>query len=73
LDNGSRKIELIAPQEIQAAVEQVVRTSFGITDEEIPLEVCRMLGFVQTSANMGNHIEGVIDHMVEDNVANCVG
>ena len=57
LPNGSRSFDYIAPEEVQATVREVVSSSFGIAAEDLPLEVCRMLGFGQTSASMRADVE----------------
>src|SRR5262249_30622175 len=49
LPTASRKIELVAPEELAVAIEQVVRNSFGIPRESVGLEVIRILGFSRTS------------------------
>lgn len=60
LPNGSRSFDYIAPEEIEATIREVISSSFGITAEALPLEVCRMLGFGQTSGAMRMEIEGTL-------------
>lgn len=52
LSGSSRKIELISPEEIAAAISQVVSSSFGMDLEAIPAATCRLLGFARTSDEM---------------------
>ena len=52
LPTGSRKIEFIAPEEIEAAILGIVDASYGIAAEEVPAAVCRMLGFGRTTDEM---------------------
>ena len=52
LPAGSRKIEFIAPEEIEAAILGIVNESYGIAAEEVPAAVCRMLGFGRTTDEM---------------------
>ena len=60
LPNGSRSFDYIAPEEVQAAIREVISSSFGIAAENLSLEVCRMLGFGQTSEAMRTVIEGAL-------------
>jgi len=52
MGTASRKIELIAPEEIAAAIHQVVDASYGIDLNAIPAAACRLLGFARTSDDM---------------------
>jgi very-short-patch-repair endonuclease len=45
----SRKIELIAPEEIAAAIEQTVVSSLGITRDAVPAQVLKLFGFSRTT------------------------
>ncbi|HEX5085166.1 MAG TPA: DUF3320 domain-containing protein, partial [Blastocatellia bacterium] len=66
LPAASRKIELVAPEEIAVAIEQIVKNSYGIEREGIGPEVSRIFGFSRTSDEIRNAIESVIDHMLSD-------
>ena len=57
---ASRKIEYVAPAEVREAILRVVEASFGIASEDIPLEVARLFGFAQTSAQIRAYIENVL-------------
>lgn len=66
LSAASRKIELIAPEELAGAVHIVVTSSYGIDRGDIPQRVSRILGFKQSSENMRAIIEDVITEMILD-------
>ena len=64
LPNASRKLELIAPEEIETAIKQVVSDAFGIERNDLPREVCRLFGF-GISKNMQQQINKVVDGMIK--------
>ena len=64
LPNASRKLELIAPEEIEMAIKQVVSDAFGIERNDLPREVCRLFGF-GISKNMQQQINKVVDGMIK--------
>ena len=66
LPNASRKIELIASEEIEVAIKQVVSDSFGIEREELTREVCRLFGFRSVSRDIRRGVEKVVDGLVKD-------
>jgi hypothetical protein len=66
LPNSSRKLELVAPEEIALAVAQTVARSLGIDRHEVPGPVARLLGFAKVTANMRSRIDSQIGQMVED-------
>ncbi|RYG35826.1 DUF3320 domain-containing protein [bacterium] len=56
-----RKLELISPEEIIAALVRVVQPSFGIAPSEaIPL-TAKTLGFERTTGGMAERIQAVLD------------
>ena len=65
LPNASRKLELIAPEEIEIAIKQVVSGTYGIDREELAREVCKLFGFKLVSTEMRRRVEFVIDAMIE--------
>ena len=65
LPNASRKLELIAPEEIQAAIKQLVADAFGIEQDDLSREVCKLFGFKTVSANMRQQVNQVINDMIE--------
>ncbi|MDE0426788.1 MAG: DUF3320 domain-containing protein [Candidatus Poribacteria bacterium] len=66
LPNASRKLELIAPEEMQVAIKQLVSDAFGIERNDLAREVCKVFGFVTVSANMRRKVEKVISEMIEN-------
>ena len=62
---NSRTLELIAPEEIEMAIKQVVSDAFGIEREELAREACKLFGFKSVSMEMRRRIEFVIDAMIE--------
>ena len=65
LPNASRKLELIAPEEIEMAIKQVILNALGIERDDLSREVCKLFGFVTVSANMRQKVEEVINEMIE--------
>ena len=63
LPSSSRSFDLIAPEEVRAAIAEVISTSFGIGAEDLPTEVCRLFGFGQTSAQMRAAVEDALADM----------
>lgn len=49
LSSRSKNIDLIAAEEIQLAIRQVVKESIGIHVDELPRAVCSMLGLGSTT------------------------
>jgi len=66
LPAASRKIEFIAPQELEAAVLEALKTSLGLPKDEIPSVAARYLGFNRTSASIDEAFQGVIDTMIQN-------
>jgi very-short-patch-repair endonuclease len=62
---GSRKIELVAPEEIALVIKKVVVESFGIHHDELSGSVVRSFGFGRASADMVSLVEGVIKSVLE--------
>ncbi len=65
LPNAARKLGLIAPEEIQMAIKQIVSDAFGIERDDLSREVCKLFGFVTVSTNMRQKVEEVINEMIE--------
>jgi hypothetical protein len=66
LPSSSRKIELIAPEELILAAEKVVADSLGMDRNAIPFAVCRMLGFNRMSDEMRTRLESTIQRLIDD-------
>jgi very-short-patch-repair endonuclease len=52
LSAASRKLELIAPEEIRGAILKAVEASCGMSQEEAPGAVCRLFGFARVTDEM---------------------
>ena len=65
LPNASRKLELIAPEEIQMAIKQVVTNAFGIERDDLAREVCKLFGFKSATENMQRQVNKVVDGMIK--------
>ncbi len=62
----SRKLELIAPEEIALAIGRVVTGSYGIGQDEAAVAAARLLGFSRVTAEMRSKLETVIRQMVRN-------
>jgi hypothetical protein len=66
LSIGSRKLELVAPEEIRQAILKAVGEAYGMPSEEIPSVVCRVLGFARVTdemkADIRPHLEALIQN-----------
>ena len=61
-----RKIEMIAPEEIAQALYHAVNDSFGIGDDEVIAEACRLFGFRRTGSKITSRITPIVDQLVKD-------
>jgi very-short-patch-repair endonuclease len=73
LDAASRRIQLVAPSELQAAIRAIVEHSIGISREDLASEVCSLLGFGRTTADMRAVIDSQIDDMISAGVVREAG
>jgi very-short-patch-repair endonuclease len=64
LPAASRKMNLIAPEEIAEAIREAVTKSFGIEREQLVVEVARLFGFDRLTEDMRKPIESCIDAMI---------
>ncbi|MFN3429866.1 MAG: DUF3320 domain-containing protein [Candidatus Sericytochromatia bacterium] len=64
LPAASRKIELIAPEEVALAVEAAVRDSFGLEPAQLPASVGRLLGFGRMNDEARAQLEAIVGTMV---------
>ncbi|MEC9487493.1 MAG: DUF3320 domain-containing protein [Prosthecochloris sp.] len=71
LDSVSKKIDFVAPEEIQAAVLQEVRKSFSISLEDTVVSVGRALGFQRVTVQIKKRIEAVISGLVSEKELAC--
>ena len=65
LPAASRKLHLVAPEELALAVQQVVSRSFTIERSEVPALVVRLLGFGRMSEEMRGVVDAVVGELVE--------
>ena len=66
LPNTSRKLELIAPEEIEVAIKQVVSAAFGIEREELVREVPKLFGIKRATANIQQGVDIVVERLIKD-------
>ena len=66
LPNASRKLELIAPEEIEVAIKQVVLDACGIDRDELTREVCWLFGFKPARAKMRQEVDRVVEGLIKD-------
>lgn len=66
LTNPSRKLELIAPEEIAIAIETVVGSAYGILQRDVPGPAVRLFGFMRVTEDMRNRVDTVVDKMKKD-------
>ena len=66
LPPSSRKIELVAPEEIALAVQRVVAAAYGIGWQDIAGGTVRLLGFGRVTSEMRARIEPIIRQMLAD-------
>ena len=52
LDARSKKLDYVAPAEIDEAIILVVRLGHGLPAEQVPIEACTVLGFSRVTAGM---------------------
>ncbi|MFB3041723.1 MAG: DUF3320 domain-containing protein, partial [Candidatus Poribacteria bacterium] len=73
LPSTSRKLELIAPEEIEVAIKNVISNALGMSREHLPQETYRLFGFKAVSENMRRQVEKVVDKMIEQGQLNWKG
>ena len=66
ISRASRRLELVAPEELALAVERVVAGSYGIHRHEAPGAAVRLLGFARLTQEMRTRVESVIGEMIQD-------
>ena len=65
LPASSRKVEMIAPEEIAVAMQEAVRHAHGLTHEEVPTETSRLFGFARTTESMQQHLTPIKDQLLQ--------
>jgi hypothetical protein len=67
LPDASKKMEFVAPEEIEAAIRKVVADAYGMDRHEIPAAVVRLLlGFKRTTEANQTRVIRVLDGMITD-------
>jgi very-short-patch-repair endonuclease len=67
LPDASKKLEFVAPEEIEAAIRKVVADAYGIDRQEIPAAVVRLLlGFKRTTETTQARVTRVLEGMIAD-------
>ncbi|GIK55361.1 MAG: DUF4011 domain-containing protein [Chloroflexi bacterium] len=69
----SRKFEFIAPEEVEEAVLLVVYDAVGITREEIPPTVGRLLGFRQVGEGVTTAVQTAVERLIKKGWVTAVG
>jgi very-short-patch-repair endonuclease len=64
LPNKSRRIYLIAPEEIFSAILEVVKFTYGIQRDMIPNEACNLFGFKRVTQDIYEHIDNLVGDLV---------
>ena len=66
LPAASKKLEFVAPEEIESAIEKVVDDSYGMDRKEVPAAVLRLLlGFKRTTESAQRRVAKVLDELVD--------
>jgi very-short-patch-repair endonuclease/DNA polymerase III delta prime subunit len=66
LPASEKKLEVIAPEEIQSAVLFVLNESFGMSVEDLPRSVVRLLGFERMTEGMKGQVEGEVQQLLAE-------
>jgi very-short-patch-repair endonuclease len=61
-----KKLELVAPEEVEAAIEQVIGESLGMSEQDVAIATCRVLGFARVSEEMRATVEDIRDKLVKE-------
>ncbi|WP_406693837.1 DUF3320 domain-containing protein [Singulisphaera sp. Ch08] len=67
LPTAARKLDLIAPEEIGAAVDRAVTEALGMEPTEVASAACRLLGFPRVSDEMRQRIDSIVEDLVRQN------
>ena len=65
LPAASRRLELVAPEELEMAAEAVVSDALGMPRDAVPAATCRLLGFPRMSDDMRARVEAAVARLVE--------
>ena len=64
LPQSSKKIEHVAPEEIQVAIERVAQDSYGVAPGDVASGACRLLGFGRVTDEMRTVIDAQRDILI---------
>ncbi len=64
LPPASRRLDLVAPEELALAVERVTASALGMEPEAIPSAACRLLGFPRISEEMRVRVDAIVCDLV---------
>ncbi len=67
LPQVSKKIEYICEEEITQAILIIVRESFGINRNDIPVAACRLLGYARTTDDMRHQVDRIVNLLIQKN------
>ena len=68
LDNASKKIEWVAPEEIRQAIYEAVDLAFSLSPDDAASSAARMLGFQRLTAQMKKVFEVQLSKMINANL-----
>ena len=66
LPDALRKIELIAPEEMEAAIKQAISDTFGIERDDLAREVPKLFGIKRATANIQQGVDKVVERLIRD-------
>ena len=66
LPNPSRRLELVAPEEIALAASHLTQSAYGMGREELAKKVCDLFGFARVTEGMTEIVDKVISQMLAD-------
>ncbi len=64
LPQAAKKIEHVAPEEIQVAIERVAQDSYGVAPNDVASGACRLLGFGRVTDEMRAVIDAQRDALI---------
>jgi very-short-patch-repair endonuclease len=67
LASSSKKLQWVAPEEYELAILSVVKNNFGMQRNELPLSVCKLLGFARATDEMVALVNSRIDALIAKN------
>lgn len=73
LPPANRRIGNVAPIEIEAAVVEVVKDSFGIRQQDLPAAVARLLGIGRTTDDLVSAVDVAVRSASRDGSVCCEG